>query len=70
MMEQSCITADEWRLGKDLPWKAMLETEDKNIRTNAARKRELSAIDEDILLVASILENWITVLRRNAINLI
>ena len=69
-MEESCITADEWRLGEDSPWKAMLETEDKNIKTNAARKRELSAIDEDILLVASILENWITVLRRNAMNLI
>jgi hypothetical protein len=49
MMEESCITADEWRLGEDSPWKAMLETEDKNIKTNAAiRKRELSAIDEDI----------------------
>ena len=49
MMEESCITADEWRLGEDSPWKAILETEDKNIKTNAAiRKRELSAIDEDI----------------------
>jgi hypothetical protein len=43
---------------------------EQNIGTNAVRKRELSAIDEDILLVASILENWITVLRRNAMNLI
>lgn len=54
MMEHANITADEWELGEDLPWKEINEAVEKE---QAARKRELDAIDEDILLVASILAN-------------
>jgi hypothetical protein len=54
MMEHANMTADEWELGEDLPWKEINEAEEKEL---AARKRELDAIDEDILLVASILAN-------------
>lgn len=54
MMEHANMTADEWELGEDLPWKEINEAEEKEL---AARKRELDAIDEDILFVATILAN-------------
>lgn len=54
MMEHANMTVDEWGMGEDLPWKEINEAEEKEL---AARKRELDAIDKEILFVASILAN-------------
>lgn len=54
MMEQSRVT--EWELGDDLPWREVLENEEKKLNMIAARP-ESSAADEDVSFVAAILAN-------------
>ena len=53
-MEQSRVT--EWELGDDLPWREVLENEEKKLNMIAARP-ESSAADEDVSFVAAILAN-------------
>jgi hypothetical protein len=55
MMEKSRDT--EWELGDDLPWREVLEDDEKKLAIIAAREQESTAIDEDILFVAAILAN-------------
>ena len=55
MMEQSRVT--EWELGDDLPWREVLENEQKKLTMTAAREPESSAADEDVSFVAAILAN-------------
>jgi hypothetical protein len=55
MMEQSRVT--EWELGDDLPWREVLENEEKKLTMTAAREPESSAADEDVSFVAAILAN-------------
>ena len=55
MMDQSCVT--EWELGDDLPWRQVLEDEEKKLTVIAAREQQSSGADEDILCVAAILAN-------------